>query len=84
MALIKDQQNHAPIIYSFLVISWIYLRETSDQAPHMTSSRDVSPGNDGTSKLEYDGGFGGPLRKEWIDEAVEILRRADRLCPPPS
>jgi hypothetical protein len=34
---------------------------------------DVSPGNDSTSKLEYDGGFGGPLRKEWIDEAVTIL-----------
>jgi hypothetical protein len=39
MALIEDHQNHAPIIYSFLVISLIYLRETSDQAPHMTFSR---------------------------------------------
>jgi hypothetical protein len=33
---------------------------------------DVSPENDGNVKREYDGGFGGPRRKEWIDEAVTI------------
>jgi len=38
------------------------------------------PENDDNSKVEYDTGFGGPRRKEWIDEAVTILRRADRLC----
>ncbi len=42
---------------------------------------DVSPEYDGNVKREWNGSFGGPLRKEWIDEAVEILRRADRLCP---
>ncbi len=41
---------------------------------------DVSPENDGTLELEYDGGFDGPPRKEWTHEAVTILRRADRLC----
>ena len=45
---------------------------------------DVSPENDDTLKLEYDGGFGGPRRTEWIDEALTILRRAGHLCPPPS
>ena len=40
---------------------------------------DVSTENDGTSKLEGDGGFGGPLRKERTHEAVKILGRADRL-----
>ena len=34
---------------------------------------DVSPENDGSLKLEYDGSFGGPLRKERTHEAVEIL-----------
>lgn len=45
---------------------------------------DVSPENDGTLKREENDGFGGPWRKEWIDEAVTILRRADRLCHPAS
>ena len=35
---------------------------------------DVSPENDDRLKLEYDGGFGGPRRKEWIDEAVTMLQ----------
>jgi hypothetical protein len=34
---------------------------------------DVPPENDDRSKLEYDTDFDGPPRKEWIDEAVEIL-----------
>jgi hypothetical protein len=42
---------------------------------------DVFPENDGSLKLEYDGSFGGSLRKERIDEAVEILGREGRLCP---
>ena len=45
---------------------------------------DVSPENDGNLKREWTGGFGGPVRKEWIDEAITILRRADRLCHPAS
>ena len=44
---------------------------------------DVSPENDGNSKLEYDTAFDGPLRKEWTREAVEILGRTDHLRPPP-
>ncbi len=55
-----------------------------DTATGELLASDVSPENDSTSKLEYDGGFGGPLRKEGIDEAVTILRRADRLCHPAS
>ena len=43
---------------------------------------DVSPDNDGSLKREYDGGFGGPGRKEWTHEAVKILGRADCLCDP--
>jgi len=43
---------------------------------------DVSPVNDDTSRLGYDGAFSGPLRKEGIDEAVEMLGGADRLCHP--
>ena len=34
---------------------------------------DVSPKNDGRLKLEYDDGFGGPLRKERTYEAVKVL-----------
>ena len=41
---------------------------------------DVSPENDGRSKLEYDGGFGGLAGKERTHEAVTILGRADCLC----
>jgi hypothetical protein len=44
---------------------------------------DVSPENDDSSKLEYATGFGGPRRKERIDEAVEVFRGADRVCNPP-
>jgi hypothetical protein len=47
------------------------------------SPDDVSPENDGRLTLEYTDGFGGPPSKEWIDEAIEILGRADRLCHPP-
>jgi hypothetical protein len=49
----------------------------------LLESADVSPGNDSTSKLEYDGGFDGPLRKERTHEAVEILGRTDCLRDPP-
>ncbi len=34
---------------------------------------DVSPENDGSLELEYDGGFGGPARKERTHEAVEVF-----------
>ena len=40
---------------------------------------DVSPENDGSPKLEYSGTFDGPPRKDGTDEALEILRGADRV-----
>ena len=46
-------------------------------------SSDVSPENDGSLKLEYDGGVGGPVRKERTDEAVEVLGGTDCLRDPP-
>jgi hypothetical protein len=52
--------------------------QQSSGAAHL----DVSPENDGKSELEYDGGFGGPVRKEGTHEAVEIFRGADRVRDP--
>jgi hypothetical protein len=45
---------------------------------------DVSSENDGSLKLEYDGGLGGLTRKERTHEAVEVLGGTNRLCPAPS
>ena len=44
---------------------------------------DVSPENDGSFKLEYDGSFGGPRRKERTHEAVEVLGGADPVRDSP-
>jgi ubiquinone/menaquinone biosynthesis C-methylase UbiE len=43
---------------------------------------DVSPENDGRLELEYDGGFGGPVRKERTHEAVNVLGGTDRVRDP--
>jgi hypothetical protein len=40
---------------------------------------DASPENDGSLKLEYDGSFGGPRRKERTHEAVEVFGGTDRV-----
>ncbi|ALA56531.1 hypothetical protein NITMOv2_4692 [Nitrospira moscoviensis] len=40
-----------------------------------------SLGNDGKLKRGDASGFGGPLRKEWIDKAAKVHRRANRLRP---
>jgi len=39
----------------------------------MSSDSDVSPENDGGSKLEYDGSFGGLARKERTHEAIKVF-----------
>jgi len=44
---------------------------------------DILPENDGRLKLEYDGGFGGPLQKERTYEAVKVFRGTDRVRDPP-
>lgn len=42
-------------------------------APLEIETTDVSPKNDDSPKLEYDGGFGGPRRKERTHEAVKVF-----------
>ena len=43
---------------------------------------DVSPENEGSLKVEYDGGFGGLARKERTHEAVEVFRGTDCVRDP--
>jgi hypothetical protein len=55
----------------------------SDEVASAAVPDDVSPENDGRSKLAYADGFGGPVRKERTHEAVNVLGGTDCLRDPP-